>query len=203
MILIVCWWGWRWGEEGRCSWWYGYWGTDSLGRGVTLWLLSFWQRRMTWLGEISRGRFSLFWAVLFWQILCKLGVWWNWAGRLWPAGVWTSLWVWWCGCMAKRVIISWETSQRIHLCIPWRLLIKWLSLWLLLEQWLLILLFVWWWIPGCNHLRWRIWLVVPVSKTWSCHIAHLQCELLCHVAYIIGGIAVSILWVVLQLSTYN
>ena len=97
-ILVVCWWGQRWGEGGRHSWWYGYWGTDSLGRHVISRLPSFWQRRRVWPGEISRGRFFLFWGVLQ-QTLCRLDVRWDWVGRLWPIEVQMSPWVWWCGHM--------------------------------------------------------------------------------------------------------
>ena len=93
----------------------------------------------------------------------------------------------------------WKT----HPCIPWRLSVGWPSLWLLLEQWLLILMFIWWWILGHNCLCWKAWHVVLASKSWRCCIAHLQYELLCHVAYITGGIAAPILQVVLQLFTYN
>ena len=201
-ILVICQWGWRWGKEGRCSWWCGYWDTDSLDGVVIFQLLSFSWRRRELLKGISRGRFSLSWDVLRWTP-CRLDVWWSWVGKPWLVGVWTSPWVQWCGHMVERVAILWGFSWRICLCIPWRLLIRWPSLWRLLEQWLLILLFIWLWTPVHNCLHWRTWHVVPVSKSWKCCIAHPRCELLHHVAYTIGGITVPILCVVLLLLIYS
>ena len=75
-ILIICQWGWRWRGGDRHSWWYGYWDTGSLGRGVVF-LASFFltkKNSIAW-GELEGEiipvlRYS---SMNFLQAWCSMG----------------------------------------------------------------------------------------------------------------------------------